>query len=38
MAALLFCAFALRWMRKRKEDTQQPTRAIATNSAFPGAA
>jgi hypothetical protein len=38
MAALLFCAFALRWMRKRKEDTQQPTRAIAANSAFPGAA
>ena len=38
MASLLFCAFALRWMRKRKEDMQQPAPAIATNSAFPGAA
>ena len=38
MGALLFCAFALRWMRMRKEDTLQPARAIATNPALPGAA
>ena len=35
MGALLFCAFALRWMRMRKEQTE---RAKGAAHALPGAA
>ena len=37
MGALLFCAFALRWMRLRKEE-QQSDETARTITALPGAA